>query len=188
VPVPAPEQEVVLPQAITDVTVVLAKKIMQAAKKNARGEIKRRRQAEADDGENVAALKKKLKTAMDEKKAAKASHGKDTAGVKLASASIEDSLAKPPKHKLTRLDRWQLGNKAARERQSEYVNAATCTTLKQVRLRLKTYKCLTKLTRYIPSQLTCYRCSLSLNYSTVRGTLAGRSLSDCTYILRAVIM
>ena len=98
-----------LPHAITDVTVALATKIMQAAKKNAREEIKRRRQAEEDDGEIVVALKKKLKTAMDEKKAAKASHGKDTGRVKLASASIEDSLAKPPKHKLTRLDRWQLG-------------------------------------------------------------------------------
>ena len=68
-PVSAPEQEIVLPHAITDVTVALATKIMQAAKKNAREEIKRRRQAEEDDGEIVVALKKKLKTAMDEKKA-----------------------------------------------------------------------------------------------------------------------
>jgi hypothetical protein len=40
---------------------------------------------------------------------------------------------------MTRLDNWQLGNKAARERKHSYITGATCQTLDEVRIRLKSH-------------------------------------------------
>jgi hypothetical protein len=144
-PPPPPVVEFVLPQAMTEVTVAIAAKIMQEAKKNAREHKKRMKEVEEEDGDNISAMKKKLKLALDEKKAAKASRAKETVLVKLATApfdifaDLDDGLVKRPKAKLTRLDHWQLGNKAARERKAGYVSAAICETLGEVHLRLQTH-------------------------------------------------
>jgi hypothetical protein len=45
--------------------------------------------------------------------------------------------AKRTKAKLTRLDHWQLGNEAARERKSGYIAATTCASLEEVRITLQ---------------------------------------------------
>jgi hypothetical protein len=145
-PPPPPLVQFVLPQAMTDVTVAIAAKIMQEAKKNAREQKKRMKEVEEEDGDTILAMKKKLKLALHEKKAAKASRAKDTVRAKLVTASfdiisdLDDGLVKRAKPKLTRLDYWQLGNKAARERKSGYVSAATCgDTLGEVHMRLQTH-------------------------------------------------
>jgi hypothetical protein len=144
-PPPPPLVEFVLPQAMTDVTVAIAAQIMQAAKKMLASKKKRMREAEEEDGDNILAMKKKLKLALDEKKAAKASREKETVRAKLAIASmdvfcdLDNGLVKRAKPKLTRLDHWQLGNKAARERKSGYVSAAICDTLGEVHIRLQTH-------------------------------------------------
>jgi hypothetical protein len=88
-PPPPPLVEFVLPQAMTDVTVAIAAKIMQEAKKKAREQKKRMKEVEEEDGDTILAMKKKLKLALDEKKAAKASRAKDTVRAKLATASFD---------------------------------------------------------------------------------------------------
>jgi hypothetical protein len=39
--------------------------------------------------------------------------------------------------KLTRLDHWQLGNKATRKRKSGYITSATCASLEEVHITLQ---------------------------------------------------
>ena len=138
------EVQFVLPQAMTEVTVAIAAKIMQEAKKNAR-ELKRKmKEAEEADGDNLLAMKKKLKKGIEEKKLTKALRDKEALQERLARSSIDifsdlDGYpAKRTKTKLTRLDHWQLGNKAARVRKSGYIAAATCASLEEVRLMLQT--------------------------------------------------
>jgi hypothetical protein len=48
-------------------------------------------------------------------------------------------ITKRTKAKSTRLDNWQLGNKAARERKDEYIKGATVELLPEVRVRLKNH-------------------------------------------------
>ena len=59
-----------------------------------------------------------------------------------AAYNLDDfGIMKRTKAKSTRLDNWQLGNKAARERKDEYIKAATVDSLPEVRIRLKNHGC-----------------------------------------------
>ncbi len=65
---PPKEVEFVLPQVMREVTVAMAAKIMKVAKKNARDLKRKLKEAEEADGDNLLAMKKKLKLAIEEKK------------------------------------------------------------------------------------------------------------------------
>ncbi len=86
---PLQEVEFVLLQVMTEVTVAIAAKIMQAAKKKNARDLKRKmKEAEEADGENLVSLEKKLKLALQEKKLAKATRDKQAVREKLARAII----------------------------------------------------------------------------------------------------
>jgi hypothetical protein len=136
--------ELLLPKCMAEVTVERAAQLLKAAKCQER--LKKKREREELEGEFslVGTLKKKLKTAVAAKNNEKRARAMDNAKAKLAKAkqghdsSLWDDLlpAKPIKSKYTRLDIWQLGNKAARERKDEQIKAATVPSLTDARLQL----------------------------------------------------
>ena len=136
--------ELLMPKCVADITVERAAQLLKAAKCQER--LKKKREREELEGEFslVGTLKKKLKTAVAAKNKEKRARAMDNAKAKLAKAkqghdsSLWDDLlpAKPIKSKYTRLDIWQLGNKAARERKDEQIKAATVPSLTDARLQL----------------------------------------------------
>jgi hypothetical protein len=143
-PPPPPLQELPMPLSISDVTIAQATQIMQAAKLNARALKKRAKEELEGDVANVQQLKKKLKLAMEDQKAAKALRVMQKASRMKEKAPEEthDEFGlriSCRKTKMTRLDNWQLGNKAARERKDSYLAGATCESLDEVRIRLKSH-------------------------------------------------
>jgi hypothetical protein len=107
--------------------------------------LKKKREREELEGEFslVGTLKKKLKTAVEAKNKEKLAWAMGSAKAKLAKAqqghdSLWDDIlpSKPIKYKYTRLDIWQLGNKAARERKGKQIKAATVPILTDARLYL----------------------------------------------------
>jgi hypothetical protein len=111
--------------------------MQEHAKKRAKEELE-------GDITNVKALKKKLKVDIEDQKVAKELRAKEKSASKLDTApeNMYDEfglLISRRKSKQTRLDNWQLGNKAARERKESYISGATCETLDEVRMRLKSH-------------------------------------------------
>ena len=143
-PPPPSLAELHMPLSISDVTIAQATQIMQAAKLNARALKKRAKEELEGDVTNVQHLKKKLKLAMEDQKAAKALRAIQKASRMKDKAPEEthDEFGlriSGRKTKMTRLDNWQLGNKAARERKDSYLAGATCESLDEVRIRLKSH-------------------------------------------------
>ena len=86
-------------------------------------------------------MKKKIKIAQDEAHRVKMEKKKAAEMAKFAedtAFNLDDfGIMKRTKKKATRLDYWQLGNKAARERKDEYIKAATVDTWLEARVRLQ---------------------------------------------------
>lgn len=142
-PPPMLDLELLLPKSVAEVTVERAGELLKAAKALARLHKKREREELEGEFSLVGALKKKLKRAVEEKNEVKLARAKLRAQAKLAKARQADDClwddvlpSKPVKHKYTRLDTWQLGNKAARERKDEQLKGATVPTLTDARLQL----------------------------------------------------
>jgi hypothetical protein len=136
--------ELLLPKSVAEVTVERAAQLLKAAKSLER--VKKKREREELEGEFslVGTIKKKLKKAVEAKNKEKRARAMVSAKAKLEKVKQGDDSslwdetlpAKPIKSKYTRLDIWQLGNKAARERKDEQIKVATVPSLTDARLHL----------------------------------------------------
>jgi hypothetical protein len=141
-PPPPLDLDLLLPKSGAEVTVERATELLKAARIVER--LRKKREREEIEGEFsvVGTLKKKLKTAQALKRAEKESRAKNKTANKQMDDDTQwnDMLSLPTKKikaKYTRLDIWQLGNKAARERKNEQILKATVPTLTDARLRLQ---------------------------------------------------
>ena len=140
---PPPPPPFTMPGNANEVTLVQARALMLVAKINEKARKKRERDAEAGLFTDVHELKQKLKVAkveaqrlkIEKKKTAEMAQSAENTGFNLD----EMGFLKRSKPKSTRLDNWQLGNKAARERKDEYIKAATVESLPDVRVRLQNH-------------------------------------------------
>jgi hypothetical protein len=152
-PPPPLDLDALLPKSAAEVTVERAVELLKAARAQERLRKKRVREELEGEFSVVGTLKKKLKMALAAKnkeqatralEASKAKSGLVSAKAQVAHAQeAVDSLwadllpPKPIKTKYSRLDIWQLGNKAARERKDEQIKAATVPSLCDARVQLQ---------------------------------------------------
>ena len=143
---PPPREALCEPSSSPTVyTVAMAQHILKAAKRQAKEDRKRQREQDDAEVDSVAELQKQLKAAKTERKRLKEEKQKAAEDLSSVNALAADDWpefdgpTKRKKAKPTRLDYWQLGNKAARERGPGLVTAATMKTLPEVWRRLQTH-------------------------------------------------